>query len=343
LVCALGTCRGLNYRFWLCRKLPHNYSHSFSSLCLKRCPITIKTRIPFGQLIASGKFVDVASVPGGSNCGCKCPSCNTPLIARQGQIKQWHFAHQSRGVHAEISNECDYSFEMSVRLMLRQLSIEGLTFKTPDFNGFIAAYCDATYQRHVVNFKVTSASTIQLEEPRVGSVFSGVEVDIIGLAKGIPFVVYVTYKGREIPTILKSPETAKCGVVEVNLSGIATKFLHEKNGRYLEALKSYIEKSTEGKTWIYHPRYRHEHAKAKAIIDEWVLKQKELHPHQSAKTWHISPSNCSEYIPVSAPQQEQRKYSCLVCSAYWYGVSRQCKNCNTHLYTKEEIGKADET
>lgn len=38
------------------------------------------------------QFID--EVPGGINCGCFCPSCRSPLVAKKGQINEWHFAHE---------------------------------------------------------------------------------------------------------------------------------------------------------------------------------------------------------------------------------------------------------
>lgn len=40
--------------------------------------------IPFGLHKKSNRLVDVGSVAKGKACGCICPSCQTPLIARQG-------------------------------------------------------------------------------------------------------------------------------------------------------------------------------------------------------------------------------------------------------------------
>ena len=52
---------------------------------------------PFGLLKATGELVEVEEVEGGAACGCICPSCSTPLVARRGTEKIWHFAHESRG------------------------------------------------------------------------------------------------------------------------------------------------------------------------------------------------------------------------------------------------------
>jgi len=60
--------------------------------------------IPFGLRSADQRLVDVSEVPQGGGCGCICPSCRASLIARQGHIKQWHFAHDFRGVEGECAS-----------------------------------------------------------------------------------------------------------------------------------------------------------------------------------------------------------------------------------------------
>lgn len=89
--------------------------------------------IPFGLDIESEELIDVVNVKRWNACGCICPSCKTPLVARQGHKKAWHFAHRSQKVHNETRKECEYSFAVSVRLMIRQLSNHELKFRTPRY------------------------------------------------------------------------------------------------------------------------------------------------------------------------------------------------------------------
>lgn len=37
----------------------------------------------------------VGEVAKGGDCGCFCPACRSPLVAKKGQINEWHFAHES--------------------------------------------------------------------------------------------------------------------------------------------------------------------------------------------------------------------------------------------------------
>lgn len=63
---------------------------------------------------ATGKLVNVDDVPIGNECGCFCPACKEPLIAKnQGLKRMHHFAHQSR-------MECEYAFESMLHTLAKE-------------------------------------------------------------------------------------------------------------------------------------------------------------------------------------------------------------------------------
>ena len=53
---------------------------------------------------AEGRMVPVDSVPRGLRCGCTCPNCHEPLLARHGEKNEHGFAHHSdtRGANLNI-------------------------------------------------------------------------------------------------------------------------------------------------------------------------------------------------------------------------------------------------
>ena len=52
--------------------------------------------VPFG-VDANGARVFVNDVPRGRACGAFCPACGAQLLARQGDVMSWHFAHVGQG------------------------------------------------------------------------------------------------------------------------------------------------------------------------------------------------------------------------------------------------------
>ena len=82
------------------------------------------TRFPiFAGLDAQGITRFVADVPGGAACGCHCAACGAALVAKRGDVKIWHFAH-------EASQERPECFAGAVNL-LRRLAAQDLAIRSP--------------------------------------------------------------------------------------------------------------------------------------------------------------------------------------------------------------------
>ena len=298
----------------------------------------IDSLIPFGLDAESGELLDVGSVKRGNACGCICPSCRTPLLARHGDAREWHFAHRSVKVHGETRKVCEYSFAVSVRLMIQQLSHEGLKFRTPGYEITLPASGGYPHERPDARYPVTKESVLTLTDVQVGAEFCGVIVDILGHVEGVPFVVFVTYRGRSLPSELEDPSKSMCGVVKLNVNALPELFSQEAKGQYKEALRRYIEDSTDGKSWVYHPR---EHK-----IREKFKKDQKLLRGEAGVTAHSRNSQDSEDqvgpgaggssdSSHKSGERTTKNYTCVMCKNMWTGESRVCKNCNTDLFTTE--------
>ena len=62
--------------------------------------------VPFA-VDANGAWRDVDAVERGKACGCYCAECSGPLVARQGDVRVHHFAHEDR-------RECRMALEASL-------------------------------------------------------------------------------------------------------------------------------------------------------------------------------------------------------------------------------------
>ena len=74
---------------------------------------------------------------------------------------------------------CEFSFAVSVRLMLLQLASEGLTVRTPELSvrGDVKCPLTGSYQQFEV--QVAKKSLVVLEQPEIESKFAGTSVDIL--------------------------------------------------------------------------------------------------------------------------------------------------------------------
>ncbi len=227
--------------------------------------------------------------------------------------------------------------------MIRQLSMTGLRIRTPSLIEELNVYSEVSHQYFCNRFVVTEELVIELKSPCVGATFSNVEVDVVGSVKTVPFAVYCSYPGRDVPESLCQPDIELSGVIEISLVGIAQRFRHVVSGRYVDALRSYIEESSEGKFWIYHPRYKRKKEQTEIENASWLSQQKPRSrvkkDFQSEET--IAPKKNMQ--ASSMPNRRARSYKCIICGNQWHGISRNCTACKTHLYTTESGMGGDET
>lgn len=141
------------------------------------------TVIPFARRKSDKALVDTTEVPGGKACGCICPSCRSPLIARKGTQKVWHFAHTARADGDRTEELCEFSWAVSVRLMARQLlpSLGALCLRVAVFplftDGLVRLQPEPTVTlagpevlrlERVVLFRVAIGGRRYLTRPRIG-------------------------------------------------------------------------------------------------------------------------------------------------------------------------------
>ena len=79
-----------------------------------------------------GRIRSVEEVSRGLACECRCPGCGELVIARQGNVRVWHFAHTS-------GTDCEGAAESSLHLAAKQLLLErrGMTIPRVDFSATV--------------------------------------------------------------------------------------------------------------------------------------------------------------------------------------------------------------
>ena len=74
---------------------------------------------------SGGTLRHVDEVPNGLACGCACPACGQPLIARNGgSIRAHHFAHEG--------GSCEWGVEAAVALIVEEVVLEACSVRLPD-------------------------------------------------------------------------------------------------------------------------------------------------------------------------------------------------------------------
>ena len=304
--------------------------------------------IPFGFNPTSGTFVDVEDVPKGAKCGCICPACETPLIARQGEEREWHFAHASRKVYEKTQKECEFSFYLSVRMMARQIIGNELKIKLPEYRDTVFRHVPDLGDSLHEDFLVTESKEICLSNVAVETSFEGVAVDIVGCISDFKFVIYFTHPGRTVPQELKSPKDHHSGVIAIALGDLHSTIFRKARSRsqsYQSALVEYLSNDESSKQWIFHPRHKRCQQQAQerlevkansAPIKKKVHRKRYSRPH-SPPAFQDSHAN----VDLNKPVKRKVLFECVMCKVQWQGFEPGrviCPKCNTHLFaTKKEI------
>ena len=114
-----------------------------------------------------GIITSIREVERGLNCNCTCPSCKANLIAKQGNIRDWHFAHSAQ-------SNCINGAESSLHLAAKQLVARESQILLPDENGRLTPLViesaelevvwNTDYGRMIPDVTVTSGSEIHFIE-----------------------------------------------------------------------------------------------------------------------------------------------------------------------------------
>lgn len=91
-------------------------------------------------LDSNDRLTDIEEVANGSECGCFCPACHEPLIAKNhGMIRIHHFAHQS-------GSNCKYAYESMLHHLAKE-KIQEAFYHNDEFN------IELQYQSYCSNYK----------------------------------------------------------------------------------------------------------------------------------------------------------------------------------------------
>lgn len=282
--------------------------------------------IPFGLKPVDGILVDVVDVDNGKNCGCICPSCKTPLIARQGMENEWHFAHASRGVYDKTKKECEYSFYLSVRMMARQIIGNELSIILPAYEDSVTQQTPLNGKKITEKFLVTESREIVLSNVQVESQFMGHTVDIVGDVAGYKFIIYFTHAGRSVPFTIEQLTGSSCGFICFSLESLRYRFSECRNEAcsYHEILRNFLVSNLESKLWFFHPRYQRIYEKAARRLSKKI------------SSIHETPKRQKLRGRIKQKRRARTKnhvfFLCSRCNIEWQGQLpgiNACPNCKS--------------
>lgn len=141
-------------------------------------------KIPFGLQTHDQRMASPQSVPNGLGCGCVCAGCGQPLIARQGAIKVWHFAHAS-------GSDCAHAVESAIHKMAKQLILDRREIYVP---GYVESrQIKGVNWQEMLSVEVQVAGVQPLNECIEEKRIDSRQPDISAVMNGMPLAIEVAF------------------------------------------------------------------------------------------------------------------------------------------------------
>jgi hypothetical protein len=275
--------------------------------------------IPFALLPETDLLVDVADVASGRKCGCICPSCKIPLIAKKGEIKEWHFSHDSKYIDKDQVEPCDFSWSVAVKMMLKQLLMEGCKLLVPDY---FVELSDVGYKSLAIQVLVTKSSLVKYQNPILKELSCDVVLEVCGKKLGV-----ILFSKKQNLEVEYQVSQSLVGLIGINVNS----FAYDENGNGINHLRSFLKLSLEdnarGKFWLYH-------ARQKATLEKEEARQRTLRNIEFSRNVRKE-KNMNLVKPI---ELSTVTWHCVSCNHLYQGESvglNPCPKCQTHFYRKQ--------
>lgn len=103
--------------------------------------VSIPEGIPMSMFVAldhKGRLITINQAPRGLACNCCCVSCGEPVVARQGAVREHHFAHHSN------KESCSIQRESLLHLYAKEVICDALGLQLPPLPGIPPANEDSS-------------------------------------------------------------------------------------------------------------------------------------------------------------------------------------------------------
>lgn len=189
-----------------------------------------KLKLPFG--LKDGSLVHISEVAQGAACGCICPCCKAPLLARKGSIKVHHFAHKKGA-------DCAKAVETALHLASKQILEEHKEIALPAVQIDLETYRDP--------IPVSPEKTFRFDEVRSEKRTGDIVPDILAYSRGVPLLIEIRVT-HEVDKA-KAAKIRRLGIsaIEIDLSSFCRNFTREE-------LIDAVIRQTANKKWVFNAK-----------------------------------------------------------------------------------------
>ena len=227
-----------------------------------------KHGIPFGWHVPSIRMVRPDQVARGQACECICAACEARLIARQGVIREWHFAHSS-------DTSCEHAAETAIHRMAKQLVLDRGEIFLPAREITRAIYGKRRVWEETLSISVQSAGLHPIAETVAerpiglpGIVGESFRPDVLGDLDGFPIAIEIRNTHAVDDDKIRWLQEHRYSLIEIDVADIANLPPEE----LLVALEARLFGNADHTSWLAH---------AKDLDSEAILNQMEFDARQA--------------------------------------------------------------
>ncbi len=164
----------------------------------------VKKQLNLIYALKDNKTIHISEVESGFKCGCVCPACGEPLIAKKGSKVIHHFAHYA-------GHNCEHGYESSLHIAAKEIINNAKKFVIPEVH---LCFPRSNKEKQLLfPAKEISVDDVKLEQ-RYGDVIPDIVVTSGG--RELFIEIFVTHKIDE--TKLEKLKRANISTIEIDLS-----------------------------------------------------------------------------------------------------------------------------
>jgi hypothetical protein len=190
----------------------------------------LKFKLPYG--LKEGNLVHISSVEKGLKCGCVCPACNHPLIARKGEKTIHHFAHHN-------GSECAKGIQTALHLSAKDILEKHKRIQLPKVEVDFDSYKDS--------WVISEEMKVEFDEVKLEKRLDSVIPDVLVYVKGRPLLIEITVTHKTDSSKVDKIKRMGFSCLEIDLSNI-------KRELSIEDLEEIVIDKVEHKRWLHNEK-----------------------------------------------------------------------------------------
>ena len=199
----------------------------------------VRKDVKTAYALKNGAIVHISSVSKGLKCGCNCPECKEPLIARKGSERVHHFSHKP-------GSKCQGAAETILHKLAKEIISELDNISIPPY------YYRRKSPKHIFpqvihEEKIASGGVVSIDKVIVEPHFGGFKPDTVVFHNGKQLAIEVAVTHKVDKKKKKRLRKHEMPTIEIRLE-----YQHTLWNR--ESLIKLIQENKENKFWIYHPK-----------------------------------------------------------------------------------------